>query len=208
MGKRSKSNEKRFKFKHIILIIALILLTLSVYIISQTYSKYISTAGSQSEMTIAKWHILVNNTHITSGTNISNTIQPTFPGNTHIKQGIIAPTAEGYFDLNLDFVEVDVSFKYEITINVNADSAVSDMAITGYSFDQGLNITSFTPGNTKIEETILLNSSIDNRDIRIYIEWNDDDLTETMDNAADTLTTTDPLNRALVDVSVAFTQIV
>lgn len=199
--------KKKLKFKYIILIIALILLSFSAYIISQTYAKYISTAGGQTDLTIAKWHIKVNDTHITSGTDISNTITPVFPGNTHIKQGIIAPTAEGYFDLELDFIEVDVSFKYTVDISVNANSDVSDMAITGYSFDAGTTVVPFVAGNTTIEEDILLTSTLTERIIRIYIMWDDDDLTETMDNAADTLTTTDPTNRALVDVSIAFTQI-
>lgn len=199
--------KKKLKFKYIILIIALILLSLSAYIISQTYAKYISTAGAQTDLTIAKWHIKVNDTHITSGTDISSTITPVFPGNTHIKQGIIAPTAEGYFDLELDFVEVDVSFKYTVDISVNANSDVADMAITGYSFDAGTTVVPFVAGNTTIEEDILLTSTLTERNIRIYIMWDDDDLTETMDNAADTLTTTDPTNRALVDVSIAFTQI-
>lgn len=199
--------KKKLKFKYIILIIALILLSFSAYIISQTYAKYISTAGGQTDLTIAKWHIEVNDTHITSGTDISSTITPVFPGNTHIKQGIIAPTAEGYFDLELDFIEVDVSFKYTVDISVNANSDVSDMAITGYSFDAGTTVVPFVAGNTTIEEDILLTSTLTERIIRIYIMWDDDDLTETMDNAADTLTTTDPTNRALVDVSIAFTQI-
>lgn len=199
-------NKNKISFKHIILIIAIILLGLSAYTISQTYAKYISTAGSQSQMNIAKWHILVNNAHITSGTNISNTITPTFPGNTHIKPGIVAPTAEGYFDLALDFIEVDVSFKYDIIIGTNENSAVSDMEITGYSFDAGLNVIPFT-SEPLISETILLNSTIDERDIRIYMKWNDDLLTQNMDNEDDTLATTNPTNKALIDVSIAFTQI-
>ena len=196
----------KVNFKHIILTIAVILLGISAYIIGQTYSKYISSAEGQSATDIAKWHILVNNTHITSGTDLSNTIEPVFPGNDHIAEGIIAPTAEGYFDLFLEFEEVDVSFKYNITLDINEDSVVKDLIITGYSFDEGLNIVSFT-NETSIEETIDLDSTVEDRSIRVYIKWDDDPLTETMDNEDDTLTTTDEDNLALVDVIVEFTQI-
>ena len=123
-----------------------------------------------------------------------------------ISEGIIAPTAEGYFDLFLEFEEVDVSFKYKINLSLNVESAVSDLIITGYSFDGGLNIVSFTT-ETAIEETINLGSTIEERDIRVYIKWNDDPLTQLMDNDSDTLATTDEDNLALVNVDVDFTQI-
>lgn len=200
----NKSLNTRIKF--FIIILATVLFTFSIYTISQTYSKYISSADGSTEAEIAKWHIYVNNTHITSGTDISNTIEPVFPGNEHIREGIIAPTSEGYFDLDLDFEEVDVSFKYQITLLPNVDNVVDDLIVSGYSFDEGVNILSFSD-ETVIEETIELDSIIEERSIRIYIKWSDDDLTETMDNDADTIVTTDEDNRALVDVSVEFTQI-
>ena len=197
----------KINLKHIILILAIILLGVSAYVISQTYSKYLSTAEGQSSADIAKWHILVNNTHITSGTDLSNTIEPVFPGNDHINEGIIAPTAEGYFDLYLEFEEVDVSFKYNISLGINEESAVTDLIITGYSFDEGDNIISFTDGDTSITETITLSSTLEDRSIRVYIEWDDNPLTETMDNESDTIATTDEDYFALVDVIVDFTQI-
>ena len=196
----------KINFKHIILIIAILLLGLSAYVINQTYSKYLSTAEGESSADIAKWHILVNTIHITSGTDLSNTIEPIFPGNDHISEGIIAPTAEGYFDLELDFQEVDVSFKYTISTAISDDSAVSDLVLTGYSFDEGTTIIPFTT-QTSIEETINLGSTIDSRNIRVYLKWDDDVLTQTMNNEADTLTTTDADNAALVDIIVDFTQI-
>lgn len=197
---------KKSNFKYIVLIIAIILLAVSAYLISQTYSKYLSTAGAQGTFNIAKWNVLVNNTLITSGSDISNTLEPIFPGNDHIKEGIIAPTAEGYFDLDLQFVEVDVSFKYTINVDVSPESSVSDIVISGYSMDEGANIHPFT-GPSEIEEIIPLTSTVTGRNIRVYIQWNDDVFTEAMDNAADTLATTNEANRALVDVSIAFTQI-
>ena len=39
------------------------------------------------------------------------------------------------------------------------------------------------------------------------MKWNDDLLTQNMDNEDDTLATTNPTNKALIDVSIAFTQI-
>lgn len=193
------------KTKYIILLLTIIIFSIAIYSIAQTYSKYISTTGAVSTTNIAKWHIKVNNEHITSGNDISDTVTPTFPGNNHIKEGIIAPTAVGYFDLSLDFEEVDVSFKYLVSMENDENNVVDDLEITGYSMDEGANITPFTTLK-EVEETITLNSTVTGRNIRIYIKWNDDS-TATMDNEADTLTTTNPLNKASIKVTVAFTQI-
>ena len=85
------------------------------------------------------------------------------------------------------------------------ENIVHDMTVSGYSFDGGVNIISFTD-ETIIEEDIVLTSGIDERDIRVYLKWIDGD-NETMDNEDDTLTTVGSNNLALIDVIVEFTQI-
>ena len=88
--------------KFTILIIGLILLTILLGF-ALIYAKYISSAYGNTKMAIARWDIKVNNLSIKDNTNISNTLKPIFPGNSNIAANIIAPTAEGYFDLNFDF---------------------------------------------------------------------------------------------------------
>lgn len=191
--------------KKIFLLIVLILICLLIYSIIQIYARYLSTANSSSSFTVANWNILVNNTSIKNNTDISNVITPIFTGNENIANGIIAPTAEGYFDLNLDFSEVDVSFEYNINTSANSNSSVQDLVATGYSIDDGEKIT-FETFNESISDTILLKDDIKSRKIRIYILWNDDESTQTMDNSADTLSTSSE-NPPLFDVSLSFKQI-
>lgn len=173
--------------------------------IVQIYAKYLSTTQGISSLTIANWNILVNDSSIKSNTDISNSIVPVFPGTEHIAENIIAPTAEGYFDLNLDFTHADVSFKYEITLAADENSSVTDLVATGYSID-GSEKINFENYNDPITEIIPLSSESKTRKIRVYIMWNDNANSQTMNNDADTLSTTSE-NPALFHVNISFTQI-
>ena len=132
-------------------------------------------------------------------------IVPVFPGNDHIASNIIAPTAEGYFDLNFDFSNADVSFEYKITTSADENSSVKDLVATGYSIDDGEKI-SFENRNEPISEIIALSSNIEARKVRIYIMWDDSEDSQTMTNSDDTISTTAE-NPPLLNVNISFTQI-
>lgn len=191
-------------YKKFILLIILILILTLILVLIQIFAKYLTSASGDATMTVARWNILVNDLSIKENTDISNTLAPVFPGNGNIADGIIAPTAEGYFDLNFDFSDADVSFKYEITTTVDENSSVKDLVTTGYSIDDGEKIV-FDELNSPITDTILLTDEIDTQKIRVYVKWNDDE-TATMDNEADTIATTSD-TPALLHVSISFTQI-
>lgn len=191
-------------YKKFILLIILILVLTLVFFLIQIFAKYLTSASGDTTMNVARWNILVNNISIKNNTDISNTLTPVFPGNENIASNIIAPTAEGYFDLNFDFSDADVSFKYEITTTVDENSSVKDLVTTGYSVDDGEKIT-FDEVNSPIQDTILLTDNIETQKIRVYVKWNDDE-NATMDNTADTLATTSG-NPATLNVNISFTQI-
>lgn len=193
-------NSKKF-----LLLLIFICISLLLFFIIQVYAKYKTSTEGSTSFAIANWNILVNELSIKNNTDFSNSIVPVFVENEHISNNIIAPTSEGYFDLNLDFSNVDVSFKYEISAHAAENSSVQDLVSTGYSIDDGEKII-FKVYNTPITETIPLSSGIKNRKIRIYILWNDDETSQTMDNSADTLSTLDS-SPALFNVNVSFTQI-
>lgn len=192
--------------KNIIFSIVLCFLFIILYMISNTFAKYLSSANSSANIAIAKWNIKVNNISIKDNTDISSTIIPVFPGNENIANNVIAPTAEGYFDLVIDINDVDVSFKYTITSIVDKTSPVKDFVITGYSIDGGPKVEFETDEEKVITENILLNSNIANKNIRTYIKWIDDD-SQTMDNAEDTLATVSG-SPAIFNVNINFSQII
>lgn len=190
------------------LFIFLIILCIAISIISFVfiYAKYTTSASSQTNMPIARWDILVNNISIKKQSDISATLIPTFPGNENIAEGIIAPTAEGYFDLNFDYTAVDVAFKYTISLKPSDQSPVTDIVATGYSIDDGAK-QDFANFNEDITDTISLDEQNRTRKIRIYVKWNDDANTSAMDNAQDTESALTG-NPALFDVNITFDQVI
>ena len=191
--------------KKILLILIGICICFLLFYMVQIYAKYLTSAEGSTTLTIANWNILVNDLSIKNNTDISNSIVPVFPGNEHIESGIIAPTVEGYFDLNLDFSNADVSFNYEISVTSDENSSVKDLVATGYSLDDGEKVI-FENYNENISETIILSSNIDTRKVRVYIMWNDDDESQTMTNDDDTISTSSE-NPPLLNVNVSFTQV-
>ena len=192
--------------KFILVIIACILLALLTFLISQVYAKYITSVTGNASIAISRWNIKVNDLSIKNNDDISAKITPVFPGNDNIAANIIAPTAEGYFDLVFDFSDVDVSFKYDINVTADDTSAVSDLVTTGYSIDGGTRVN-FADFNTPISDTIHLADNINSRTIRVYVMWNDDPDTATMNNIDDTASTLKSDSSAVLKVSVALTQL-
>lgn len=193
-------NHKKF----LLLLIGICICFLLFFIV-QIYAKYLTSVEGSTELAIANWNIKVNDLSIKNNSDISNSIVPVFSGTDHIAENIIAPTVEGYFDLNFDFSDADVSFQYEITASADENSSVKDLVATGYSIDDGEKID-FENYNEPITETIQFSSNIKTRKIRIYIMWNDNEDSQTMTNADDTISTTAE-SPALFHVNISFTQI-
>ncbi len=192
--------------KIILLFIISILLVFLFFLLGQTYAKYKTAVTGNAAIAISRWDIKINDQSIKNNDDISAKIQPVFPGNDNIASNIIAPTAEGYFDLVFNFKDVDVSFKYDINVSADESSAVSDLVATGYSVDGGEKI-SFDDFNSPISEKFTLADKPEGRTIRIYIMWNDNPDTSSMNNIDDTLSTMKSDNSAVLKVNIAFTQV-
>lgn len=167
--------------RKIIFFVALMSLLYCITIMQDTYAKYVSSAVENAELTIARWSILINDQDVVNESNFSDTISPVFAGSTNIASDVIAPTAQGYFDLVLNGTNTDVSFRYTVSIDTT-DCAVDDLIITGYTVDG----TTYTFDGSDVTGTVLLNDPSRVKNIRFNVEWNDNALTQTMDNAADT----------------------
>ena len=185
--------------RKIVFFVALMSLFYCVSLMQETYAKYVSSATANAELTIARWNILVNNQDILNNSDFSSTITPTFNGTTHIRNGIIAPTAEGYFDIAINGNNTDVSFNYTISLDLANNNTVDDLKITKYMIGN----TEYTY-STDVTGSILLSDLVREKTIRFYVEWDDDALTETMDNEDDTEATVSGI--AAIDVSVNVVQ--
>ena len=189
--------------KYILLLLSFISLYVTICLATETYAKYVSNATSTSSTSIARWRILVNDEDITTGATSTSLITPVFPGSTDISSNVIAPNAEGYFDLVLDATNVDVSFRYEITIEPNEDSPVTELVATRYQIN-GEEAIDFEEDENTLEGSMTLNSTDRTLNIRVYIKW--DDSLNLMTNAQDTNTTVGD-QAGLLDVTVYAIQI-
>lgn len=189
-----------FKIKKHWLLIAFCALILCITQIAHTYAKYIDVKEGNTDFEIAGWKILLNNQDITEASTMSSLITPVYISNANIKDGVIAPTSEGYFDLTIDSTNTDVSFKYDITVSTSDTSAVTDLKITGYKLNNGDLINENTVSNK-----VLYSESKKINTIRVYFTWDDSD-TSTMDNEEDTNASLSG-NKAQLKVNITFTQI-
>lgn len=188
------------KLKKVYLLLALASLLLLVSVIQNTYAKYISKATANSNFTIASWNFKVNNQDINANSNFSNVIVPVFENNPNIKDNVLAPTAEGYFDINIDHSSVDVSFTEKIKLGLSDNNTVSDLKITGYT----LNNSSLKEFNgDEISTDCLLSDNVKINKYRFYVTWIDDD-GQTMQNKDDTEAAKN--GNASISVSLSFIQ--
>lgn len=183
------------------LFVALISLLYCVSLIQSTYAKYITSADANANISIARWNVLVNGQDVKNNSDFSSKITPVFAGNDNMAANIIAPTATGYFDIIINGTSTDVSFTYNVTLTNDKDNQVKDLTITKYTVDSG---SEEQLTNNLITGNVLLNDTNKTHTIRVYVKWNDDTATETMDNTSDTNATNN--GKAIMDVNVNLIQ--
>lgn len=192
------------KIKKWHLILAICALILCITQIQQTYAKYLDTKEGDTDFTIAKWKILVNQQDITEASTMSSLITPVYIENEHIKEGVIAPGREGYFDLVIDSSNTEVSFRYDISVTSSENSSVNDLIITGYSLNDS-EIIPVSDQLNNLSNVIYYTDTNKENKIRIYFKWRDG-TGENMNNEADTNASIQGVN-AKLKANITFTQI-
>ena len=172
----------------ILFIIASLALTLS--LMSNTYSRYVANTTGNLDMAFSNWQILVNEIDIIEENSSTIQISPVLLENENIAENKVAPSTEGYFDINIDPTNVDVSFNYQVNIEVLNEN-IPDLIITKYAI---LDDT-YTVGDEIVLENLENNTVSGNLKyqqgntfkpftIRIYFEWYDEadgSMTDEMD---------------------------
>lgn len=191
-----------FEKKYLMISLTFFSLFITFCMINETYAKYKSSTTSTTSTSIARWKILVNNDDVTLGSTSTSLITPVFPGNNDIHSNVLAPNAEGYYDVVLDASNVDVSFKYSITTSVNPSSPVKELVATKYVINGGEE-NFFDSGQT-VEGIMRLSDTERVVNIRVYVKW--DDSLNIMTNKEDTDTTVGS-QKGILDVTVSAIQI-
>lgn len=177
--------KKKSKIVLILAVIALIIfISGSVYTYAKYFTKTIGTMGSK----IKNWDILVNDETIRGKKTLTNQITATFPNlDGHIKENKIAPGAEGYFNITIDYSHVDLNFSYDLSIAEN--DTIPDIKLTRILVDNAELPAShiYVDGNgvTHITDDITIDHVTTQKEIQVYVQWYDES-DNIMDNEEDT----------------------
>ena len=197
---------------------ALLLMSCSLCLcfMSSTYSRYVAGTQGNIDILFAKWQILLNNQDIADENNSEITITPTIEPNENVKSDVVAPTSKGYFDINIDSSNVDVSYQYELTLDIDNED-ITDLMITKYTilpddYEEGDTIEYTTIQNNTISNTLLVDNTIEDFSfdpftIRIYFEWYDGE-DELMDDEDDTAIGNDDEVTFTINANISFEQVI
>lgn len=184
---------------------------------SSTYSKYAANTTGNFEVSFSKWQILVNESDITDKNTKEITLMPVIEQNQYIAKNKVAPSSKGYFDIDIDPSNVQLSFNYKITLNMLNEN-IPDLVITKYSIldtthkEQDQQELKNIQEN-QIEGTLLYNNELDSFQfepftIRIYFEWYEGE-EEQMSDEEDTEIGRNASEESLkIKVDMAFTQMI
>ena len=101
--------------KKILIFITVIVLGIMAYTISSTYALYETNKNIDKQLQMAKWEINVNDIDAVKKNNIE--LQNiNWNNNEHVKEGKVAPSMEGYYDIIIDPKNTDVAIKYANTL--------------------------------------------------------------------------------------------
>lgn len=180
--------------KRLCFVMLLMSCSLCLCLMSSTYSRYVAGTTGNIDILFAKWQILINTQDITDGNNSQITFTPTIENNENISQDAIAPTSKGYFDIDIDPTNVDVSFEYTINLEIENEN-IPDLIISKYTilpddYVEGDILEYTTLTENTIENTLLYDNATENFSfspftIRVYFEWFEGE-DELMDDEADT----------------------
>lgn len=204
------------KFKVLLVIISL---SLTLSLMSNTYSRYVADTTSDIELQFANWQILVNENDITNNSASSINIVPILEENNNIATNSIAPTSKGYFDIEIDPSNVEVSFDYQINFELLNDNMpdllISKYAILDSNYVEGDSLTTIPITDNQINNLLTYDNSTENFrfepfKVRIYFEWYEGQ-NENMNDEADTQIGNEAATndtKLQIKTTIAFSQII
>lgn len=178
--------------KKIKILLMLVSISLTLGLMSNTYSRYVVDTSGDLEVEFTKWQILVNDNDVTNNNSSSITLAPIMESNPNIEENTIAPSSKGYFDIEVNPANTGLSFDYEVTLDIlNED--IPDLMITKYAlldetYQEGDEIQTIIPTDNMIKGSLNIANNPNGFKpftIRIYFEWLEGE-GESMDDGADT----------------------
>ena len=166
--------------KRWLIILFVISLTVTFYVITDSYALFESEKEIVTNTDIGKWNILVNNNSINNTTTFSvSNIHVT--GDTNVRENYFAPGTSGYFDIVIDPDDTDVSIYYEIVCRTDriTNPQISLTRIENVGKPDLVNVEDYTYA------AIIPLSDIKNHvttTIRFYVTWANNDNNNEIDS--------------------------
>lgn len=171
--------------KILFFILGLLFLVLTIFLIRTTYARYVTSLTAKSTVELGSWLIRVNNQNIIQNSDVSDVVTPVFNSDSeYIAEGKISPTSTGHVEIAIDYQEVTVPFKYEISFANDSSTLLEDFKLSGYSVDGG-SIVSVDNSNDIITGTILPDETTRTRTLKLNFGWIDGE-GETLNDIQDT----------------------
>lgn len=149
-----------------LIIVALFALLLTSFLIVETYALFETNGSAEKEMEIGRWVILLNNNDVTE-TRTLTLNDFTYANSSHTQSGYFAPGSVGYFDLEIDATDSDVSVEYVLDID---DSGLTDYPNIYFTFT---NLdTNQTVTTSSYNGLIRLSDASKVHNFRINLVWN------------------------------------
>ena len=180
--------------KKICFIFLLISASISMCLMSNTYSRYVYDTTGNIDILFANWQILVNQNDITTSNSSAISFEPVIEANYNIKSNTVAPTSKGHFDIDIDPSNVEVSFNSTINLSIEHEN-IPDLMITKYSiipkdYTEGDELEVINLEGTSITNTLDFDNTTENFSfkpftVRVYFEWYEGE-NEQMNDESDT----------------------
>lgn len=179
---KNKKRIKQFIFLYSILVIF--------FVMYSTLAKYEDTSEGYTKIAVANWKIALNGKELTSSSNTltdsiilipttdenGNDLTTDIDENTPIK---IKPGQTGYFDIEIDPTGTEVSFSYQVSLDLTNSVLPNGLNISTYSLDGGVTSNTLPEDNTLKNTVSLGNNDIftdsDIQRIRYYWNWESDE---------------------------------
>lgn len=177
----------------IIQILCLISLIITIFFIQKTYARYFEQVDTTYNTNIKRWLVKVNDMVIHDTETLNEVIEPIFTRSDNINPDILVPGQTGYFEMLIDYTDVDVTFEYEFSIEQLNETPLEDFEIYGYEIWDIVDGTKTIIETNQTSEIKGVINPIDEvnsvgekkREYKILFRWNDGE-ENSMDNKADT----------------------
>ncbi len=165
------------------MLLIFLLFGVTFFLLQDTLAKYRKKVDENVDISLASWNIKLNGESVAGKSSITGNITPIFDESEHVASGVLSPGIKGYFDIDIDASDVDVSFTYHLSVLASDVESYPDIIAYGYTLDPDNNGDVIDYAEDGIDGSIVHNTA--STKIRVYIMWDDSD-SNSMDNAQDT----------------------